>query len=38
MAASGKYLDVIFRLGEASVADVLEQLPDPPAYDSVRRR
>src|SRR5687767_69665 len=29
-------LDVIFRLGEASVADVLEQLPDPPAYDSVR--
>jgi predicted transcriptional regulator len=29
-------LDVIFRLGEASVADVLAQLPDPPAYDSVR--
>jgi predicted transcriptional regulator len=29
-------LDVIFRLGEASVADVLKQLPDPPAYDSVR--
>jgi predicted transcriptional regulator len=29
-------LDVIFQLGEASVADVLEQLPDPPAYDSVR--
>lgn len=29
-------LDVIFKLGEASVADVLEQLPDPPAYDSVR--
>jgi BlaI family transcriptional regulator, penicillinase repressor len=29
-------LDVIFRLGEASVGDVLEHLPDPPAYDSVR--
>lgn len=29
-------LDVIFRLGEASVGDVLEQLSDPPAYDSVR--
>ena len=29
-------LDVIYRLGEASVADVLKQLPDPPAYDSVR--
>jgi len=29
-------LDVIFRLGEASVGDVLEHLSDPPAYDSVR--
>ena len=29
-------LEVVFRLGEAAVADVLEQLPDPPAYDSVR--
>src|SRR4051812_9243187 len=29
-------LEVIFRLEEASVAEVLEQLPDPPAYDSVR--
>ena len=29
-------LDVVFRLGEASVGDVLEHLPDPPAYDSVR--
>ena len=27
---------MIYRLGEASVAEVLEQLPDPPAYDSVR--
>lgn len=29
-------LEVIYKLGEASVGDVLEQLPDPPAYDSVR--
>ncbi len=29
-------LEVVFRLGEASVADVLEQLPNPPSYDSVR--
>lgn len=29
-------LDVIFRLGEASVGDVLDQLTDPPSYDSVR--
>jgi len=29
-------LEVIFKLGEASVGDVLGQLPDPPAYDSVR--
>ena len=29
-------LDVIFRQGEASVGDVLERLPDPPTYDSVR--
>ena len=29
-------LEVVFKLGEASVADVLEQLPDPPTYDSVR--
>jgi predicted transcriptional regulator len=29
-------LDILFRLGEASVGDVLEHLPDPPAYDSVR--
>jgi predicted transcriptional regulator len=29
-------LDIIFRLGEASVADVLAQMHDPPAYDSVR--
>ena len=29
-------LEVIYRLEEASVGDVLEHLPDPPAYDSVR--
>lgn len=29
-------LDVIYRLGEGSVADVLAQMTDPPAYDSVR--
>ena len=29
-------LDIVFRLGEASVGSVLEQMPDPPAYDSVR--
>ncbi len=29
-------MDVVYRLGEASVGDVLEQLPDPPSYSSVR--
>lgn len=29
-------LDSIYRLGEASVGEVLEHVPDPPAYDSVR--
>lgn len=29
-------LDIVFRLGEASVADVLAEMTDPPAYDSVR--
>ncbi len=29
-------LDIVFRLGEASVGDVMEQMADPPAYDSVR--
>jgi len=29
-------MDVIFELGEASVADVLERLPDPPSYSAVR--
>lgn len=29
-------MDVIFQLGEATVGEVLEQLPDPPSYSSVR--
>ena len=29
-------MDVVYQLGEASVADVLERLPDPPSYSSVR--
>ena len=29
-------MDVIFELGEASVAEVLARLPDPPSYSAVR--
>lgn len=29
-------LDIVYRLGEAAVGEVLEQMSDPPAYDSVR--
>lgn len=29
-------LDIVFRLEEASVADVVQQMAKPPAYDSVR--
>ena len=29
-------MDVIYQLGEASVSDVLERLPDPPSYSAVR--
>ena len=29
-------MDIIYRLGEASVADVLKHMPDQPAYNSVR--
>ena len=29
-------MDAIHQLGEASVNDVLERLPDPPSYSSVR--
>lgn len=29
-------MDVIFQLEEASVSEVLERMPDPPSYSSVR--
>ena len=29
-------LDIVFRLGQASVSDVMGQMAEPPAYDSVR--
>lgn len=29
-------VEVLYQLGEASVADVREQLPDPPSYSAVR--
>ena len=29
-------MDVVFQLGEASVAEVLRRLPDPPSYSAVR--
>jgi BlaI family transcriptional regulator, penicillinase repressor len=29
-------MDLIFKLGEATVGDVLERMPDPPSYSSVR--
>ena len=29
-------IDALFRLGRASAADVLAQLPDPPSYSAVR--
>ena len=29
-------MDVIFRLGEASAAEVMEEMPDPPSYSAVR--
>ena len=29
-------VEAVFRFGEASVADVLEALPDPPTYSAVR--
>ncbi len=30
-------MDVLFRLGEATVADVRKELADPPSYSSVRK-
>jgi predicted transcriptional regulator len=29
-------MEVIYRLGQATVSDVLERLPDPPSYSAVR--
>ncbi len=29
-------MDVLFQLGRAAVAEVMERLPDPPSYSSVR--
>ena len=29
-------MDVVYRLGEASVSDVRAELPDPPTYSAVR--
>jgi predicted transcriptional regulator len=29
-------MDVVYRLGTATVTDVLERLPDPPSYSAVR--
>lgn len=29
-------MNVVYQLGEASVGDVLERLPDPPSYSAVR--
>ena len=29
-------MDALYRLGQASVAEVLDEIPDPPGYSSVR--
>lgn len=29
-------MDILFRLGQASVQEVLEHLPDPPGYSAIR--
>lgn len=29
-------MNILFRRGEATVADILEELPDPPTYSAVR--
>jgi predicted transcriptional regulator len=35
-ARERQIMDTIFQLGEASVADVLAKVPNPPSYSSVR--
>jgi hypothetical protein len=29
-------MDILFRLGQASAVEVMEQLPDPPSYSAIR--
>src|SRR5690349_6833991 len=29
-------MDILYRKGRASVADILEEMPDPPSYSAVR--
>jgi BlaI family transcriptional regulator, penicillinase repressor len=29
-------MDIVFQLGEATAADIVERLPDPPSYSSIR--
>ena len=35
-ARERQIMDAVFQLGEASVGEVLEKLPDPPSYSAVR--
>lgn len=35
-ARERQIMDAIYQIGEASVADVLARLPDPPSYSAVR--
>ena len=30
-------MDAVFRLGEASVGEVLDEIPDPPSYSTIRK-
>lgn len=35
-ARERQIMDVVYQIGEASVAEILEKLPDPPSYSAVR--
>lgn len=35
-ARERQIMDLIYQMGEASVGDVLDKIPDPPSYSSVR--
>ena len=35
-ARERQIMDTVYRLGEASVSEILEKLTDPPSYSSVR--